>query len=33
MKYADIAIVGDLFTVFQELIDKYDTVKIEENYE
>ena len=28
-KYADIAIVGDLFDVLQELIDKYDTVNIE----
>ena len=32
-KYADIGIVGDLFEVLQELIDKYDTINIEENNE
>ncbi len=32
-KYADIGIVGDLFEVLQDLIDKYDTVNIEEKHE
>ena len=32
-KHADIGIVGDLFEVLQDLIDKYDTVNIEEKHE